>query len=58
MADEKNNSSGLARLLGQLLCWLGIHDYRVVDVIFEFGADPVEKDQCRRCGAIRTRIAK
>ena len=58
MADEKNNESRLARLLGQLLCWLGIHDYRVVDVIFEFGADPVEKDQCRRCGAIRTRIAK
>lgn len=48
----------LAAFLGRILCWLGFHDYRVVDVVFEFGADPVEKDQCRRCGAIRTRIAK
>ena len=48
----------LPAIVGQILCWLGFHDYRVVDVTYEFGADPVEKDQCRRCGAVRTRIAR
>lgn len=47
----------LPPLLGRLLCWLGFHDYRVVDVTYEFGTDAVEKDECRRCGAVRTRIA-
>ena len=41
----------LPTLLGRILCWLGFHDYRVVNVTFEFGADAVEKDECRRCGA-------
>ncbi len=48
----------LPRTVGQILCWLGFHDFRVVNVIFEFGADPVEKDQCRRCGATRTRLSR
>ena len=43
--------------LGRLLCWLGFHDYRVVNVTYEFGADAVETDECRRCGAVRTRLA-
>ena len=43
--------------LGRILCWLGFHDYRVVNVTFEFGGDAVEKDECRRCGATRTRLA-
>jgi hypothetical protein len=37
----------LPPLLGRFLCWLGFHDYRVVDVTFEFGTDAVEKDECR-----------
>ncbi len=38
-------------LLGRLLCWLGIHDFRVVDVTLGFGdAGNVEKVQCDRCG--------
>ncbi len=47
----------LPPLLGRFLCWLGFHDFRVVDVTFEFGTDAIEKDECRRCGATRTRIA-
>ena len=47
----------LPPLLGQILCWLGFHDYRVANVTFEFGTDAVEKDVCRRCGATRTRLA-
>lgn len=48
----------LLRFLGQILCWLGFHDYRVVNVTYEFGADPVEKVECRRCGVTRTRISR
>lgn len=48
----------LPALFGQILCWLGIHDYRVVNVTYEFGADAVEKDECRRCGAVRIRLAR
>ena len=47
----------LPPLLGRILCWLGFHDFRVVNVTFEFGTDALEKDECRRCGATRTRIA-
>ncbi len=43
-------------LLGRLLCWLGFHDYRVVNVTFDFGADAVEHDECRRCGTTRIHI--
>ena len=48
----------LASLLGRILCCLGFHDHRVVNVTDEFGADAVEKDKCRCCGAIRTRIVR
>lgn len=48
----------MLRILGQFLCWLGFHDYRVVNVTYEFGADPVERDECRRCGATRTRLSR
>ncbi len=43
-------------LLGRFLCFAGIHDFRVVEVIFGFGVDDtVEKVQCRRCGLVATR---
>jgi hypothetical protein len=40
----------LPPLIGRILCWLGIHDFRVDSVTYEFGTDAVEKDVCRRCG--------
>lgn len=48
--------SRLLSLLGRLLCWLGFHDYRVIDKTFGFGAGGgVEKVECRRCGVTITR---
>lgn len=40
---------------GQLLCWLGIHDFRVVSETFGFGSRGVEKVECKRCGITVTR---
>ena len=37
--------------LGRLLCFLGSHDFRVVEVSFAFGGSSgIEKVECRRCG--------
>ncbi len=48
--------SMLPPLLGRLLCWLGFHDFRVIDRAFEFGdGGGIEKVECRRCGAIMVR---
>lgn len=50
-----NEMIKLPPLLGKVLCWLGFHDYRVVDVTLGFGTKGVERDECRRCGVILTR---
>ncbi|GMQ87483.1 MAG: hypothetical protein BMS9Abin08_0687 [Gammaproteobacteria bacterium] len=48
--------SMLPPLLGRLLCWLGFHDFRVIDRAFEFGdGGGIEKVECRRCGATMVR---
>lgn len=48
----------LPPLIGRLLCWLGFHDFRVIDRTFGFGPDGgVEKVECRRCGVTITRQA-
>ncbi len=45
-------------LLGKVLCWLGIHDFRVINKSFEFRTDEgVELVECRRCGLRLTRKA-
>lgn len=42
--------------LARILCWIGIHDFRVINVTFGFSAgDQVEKVECRRCGFKTTR---
>ena len=47
---------GMMELLGRLLCWLGFHDYRVIDASFGFGpGGGVETVECRRCGDRVTR---
>ena len=49
----------LPSFLGRILCWLGIHDFRVTDVTFGFGdGGSVEKVECRRCGVTETRQAR
>jgi len=43
-------------ILNRLLCWFGLHDYQMLEATFGFGdGGGVERDQCRRCGKIRTR---
>ena len=43
-------------LLGRLLCWLGFHDFRVIDATLGFGpGESVERVECRRCGSQTTR---
>ncbi len=48
--------SELLLQIGRLLCWLGIHNFRVIDRTFGFGAGgDIEKVECRRCGVILSR---
>ncbi|MFQ5775527.1 MAG: hypothetical protein ACE5GS_13480 [Kiloniellaceae bacterium] len=43
-------------ILGRILCFLGLHDFQVIDVTYGFGAGgSVAKVQCRRCGLTTTR---
>ena len=50
MRSSKNNFVNL------ILCKLGIHRYKVVDVSFSFGASGTIKTiQCRFCGIKKTR---
>jgi hypothetical protein len=44
-------------LLGRVLCFLGMHDYALIDASFSFGAPgSVSKLRCRRCGKKKTRL--
>ncbi len=46
----------MPKILGRLLCLLGIHDFRVHEVMYGFGpGGNVEKVLCKRCGLIVTR---
>ncbi len=46
------------KTLGRIACYIGVHDFRVVEVTFGFGgSDAVEKLECRRCGLIAARRA-
>ncbi len=52
------NGEKLREYVGRLLCWLGVHDFRVVDVTFGFGeGGSVERVECRRCGLVTTHQA-
>ena len=48
--------SKLSQILGRFLCWLGFHDFRVINVRFGFGGGGnIEQVECRRCGRFTTR---
>jgi hypothetical protein len=52
------NGKKLRERVGRILCWLGMHDFRVVDVTFGFGGGgSVERMECRRCDLVMTRQA-
>jgi len=57
MNDDRNGpGKWLPSLVGRLLCILGFHDFRVLEVRFGFGyGNRIEKVECRRCGWISTR---
>ena len=39
-----------------LLCWLGIHRYKVIDTVFGFGAGgSTQKIKCKICGIQKIR---
>ena len=41
--------------LGLLLCWLGIHQYKIIDVKYGFGAsDSIRALECKICGIKKT----
>ncbi len=46
----------MEELLGRILCWIGFHDFHVIDASFSFGqGGDVETVECRRCGYRLTR---
>jgi len=46
-------------LFRRLLCFLGFHDFRVVEVTVGFGpSGAVEKVECRRCGHLIARCQR
>ena len=57
MNDERNDlARRLPASVGRLLCFLGFHDFRVLEVRFGFGqGNRIEKVECRRCGQVSTR---
>ena len=45
----------LAGMVGQLLCLLGFHDFKVIDATIGFGlAGGTSTVQCQRCGRVIT----
>lgn len=47
----------MLEILGRILCFLGLHDFRLVDVTLSFGSGgKVSKVECRRCGYTTTRV--
>ena len=56
--NSSRGSEALPSLVGRLLCGIGIHDYRVVEVTGGFGpGGSVEKRECRRCQNLSVRRA-
>ncbi len=54
MANE--NGKGMPDWIGRLLCLIGIHDFRTIEMIGGFGSGgAVQKVECRRCGLVATR---
>jgi hypothetical protein len=54
--DRKERGKRLPAAAGRLLCFVGVHDFRVLEVRFGFGqGNRIEKVECRRCGLVSTR---
>ena len=55
--NESDNIVKVVKIkLGLLLCWLGIHRYKVIDISFGFAAgDSVRTIKCKICGIKKIR---
>ncbi len=46
----------MLKILSRILCRLGVHDFRLVEMTVSFGSEGgVEKVRCTRCGLTITR---
>jgi hypothetical protein len=53
------DQGGVPAWLGRVLCWFGVHDFRLVECTIGFGrGGRVETVECRRCGFATTRQGK
>ena len=53
MDDRPQNRN---TFISRLLCWVGMHDFHVIDATFSFGqSGAVETVECQRCGYRTTR---
>ena len=52
MNDKRNHlGKRLTTPVGRVLCMLGVHDFRVLELRFGIGrGNNIEKVECRRCG--------
>ena len=42
--------------LGLLLCWIGVHRYKIIDISFGFGpSGTIKRIQCKICGIKKIR---
>jgi hypothetical protein len=47
----------LLEIPGRILCFLGLHDFKMIDASFSFGpGGSVSRVECRRCGYVTTRL--
>ncbi len=54
--DRNQLGKRLPAAVGRLLCTLGVHEFRVLEVRFGFGqGNRIERVECRRCGLVSTR---
>ena len=54
--EQKPKIISVPPWLGRLLCLIGMHEFRVLEITFAFGpAGAIEKVECTRCGLLTTR---
>ena len=42
--------------LNLLFCWLGIHQYKIIDITYGFGAsDSIQTIECKICGITKVK---
>ena len=55
MVKNENGKDGQG-WIGRLLCLIGMHDFRTIEIICGFGSGgTVQKVECQRCGLVTTR---